>query len=253
MVDVNREMGERLGYLREKKFGKFHGSKTLCAQSLGISNGYWGDIERGRKRIGVDLIQRLGSFFEAENEWLLTGNSYNGKFLTEYYLHKLHEESEWFTKLCFLVELSVYWQQEKNNQFSKAAAAVLECHKDNKLLQKYAITFESDEISEVIDTLNSVSVSQETSQELEEYITQISAHLLEVKRPDDQSIKLPKSKEATALTNSTENPSEAISKSDENDEIIQLLKSKITVLEKEKDELKNTVKKLKKKLKKSKK
>ncbi len=133
MKNANEKMGRRLGYLRDLKFGKIHGSKTQCAQELGISTGYWGDIERGRKKIGIDLIQKLAEFFGTDCEWLITGKSHDSRFLAEYCTSEFREDSEWYRNFVFFIDLALKWRSKKNNKFFQAAAMTLKC-KDDKAL-----------------------------------------------------------------------------------------------------------------------
>lgn len=155
MKNANEKMGKRLGYLREIKFGKIHGSKTLCAQELGISTGYWGDIERGRKKIGIDLIQKLASFFETDCEWLITGKSHKTFFLAEYYTEEYREDTSWYNNLVFFIELAVKWRSKKNNKFFQAAAMTLKCKQDAALWEEVEDLFDDrDSVDSLIDLLS---------------------------------------------------------------------------------------------------
>ncbi len=155
MKNANEKMGKRLGYLRDIKFGKMHGSKTLCAQELGISTGYWGDIERGRKKIGIDLIQKLASFFDTDCEWLITGKSHNVFFLVQYYTEKYREDTAWYKNLVFFIELAVKWRSKKNNKFFQAAAMTLKCKQDAALWEEVEDLFnDSASIDSLIDLLS---------------------------------------------------------------------------------------------------
>ena len=155
MKNANEKMGKRLGYLRDIKFGKMHGSKTLCAQELGISTGYWGDIERGRKKIGIDLIQKLASFFDTDCEWLITGKSHNVFFLAQYYTEKYREDTAWYKNLVIFIELAVKWRSKKNNKFFQAAAMTLKCKQDAALWGEVEDLFnDSASIDSLIDLLS---------------------------------------------------------------------------------------------------
>ena len=154
MINSNEDMGKRIGYLRDVKFGRMHGSKTKCAQELNISTGYWGDIERGRKKIGIDVIQKLATFFDVDCEWLVTGKSYDCKFLVEHYLQDYHEDSAWYTNLVLFVELAVKFRSEKNNKFFRAAVMTLKCKSDLDLMNELRDQFEDPNSTEkLIDIL----------------------------------------------------------------------------------------------------
>ncbi len=133
MINSNEEMGMRLGYLRDVKFGKMHGSKTMCANELNISTGYWGDIERGRKKIGIDLIQKLAAFFNTDCEWLITGKSFDTRFLVEYHTVEYRQDSLWYESLVYLLDLAVKFRKQKNNKFFQAAAMTFKCREDQEL------------------------------------------------------------------------------------------------------------------------
>ena len=184
MKNSNEKMGKRLGYLRDRKFGKSHGSKTQCAQELGISTGYWGDIERGRKKIGIDLIQKLADFFGSDCEWLITGKSFDSSFLVEYYTAEYYEETAWYRNLVFFIDLAVKWRKKKNNKFFQSAAMTLKCKQDSALWAEVSALYEdSDSVDQLIDTLSNMdegkSARNKVGRIVRGIITQVTEDLIE--------------------------------------------------------------------------
>lgn len=192
MKNSNEDMGKRLGYLRDVKFGKMHGSKTQCAQELGISTGYWGDIERGRKKIGIDLIQKLAVFFGSDCEWLITGKSHDIGFLVEYYTNEYREDSNWYHNLVFFIDLAVKWRKKKNNKFFQAAAMTLKCRQEPKLWSEVEALFaDEDAVDTLIDTLAQMdegkSARNKVGREIREIIACVESDLVE----PDVEVELP--------------------------------------------------------------
>ena len=245
MKNSNEKMGKRLGYLRDRKFGKSHGSKTQCAQELGISTGYWGDIERGRKKIGIDLIQKLAEFFGSDCEWLITGKSYDSSFLVEYYTAEYYEESAWYRNLVFFVDLAVKWRKKKNNKFFQAAAMTLKCKQDAALWEEVREMYEdSDSVDQLIDTLSDMDEGKSARSKVGRTVRGIVAQVAEdlIESENDVYSDLPSMIPAGG----------ADLKSDEIIELmedkIMELEEKITILKKDLRSEKAKVTRLKKKL-----
>lgn len=70
-----KDLGVRLKYSREKKYGKSRGTKKQCATDLGMSDQMWGDIESGRVKLNPEKIIFLAEFFDVDHGWLLTGEA----------------------------------------------------------------------------------------------------------------------------------------------------------------------------------
>lgn len=78
-TDLYVEIGERLRQQR-KKMGM---TQDKAAELLGISSTYYGEIERGNRKISVQRVLTVYEKMGLEPTYLLTGRELSGKELTE--------------------------------------------------------------------------------------------------------------------------------------------------------------------------
>lgn len=73
------QIGDRLR-LQRKKLGL---TQAQAAEKLGISTGYYGSVERGNKRMSVQLILKIYEKMDLEPTYLLAGDMLSAKELSE--------------------------------------------------------------------------------------------------------------------------------------------------------------------------
>lgn len=78
-ADLYVEIGERLRQQR-KKLGL---TQEKAAELLGISTTYYGEIERGNRKISVQRVLMVYEKMGLEPNYLLTGEQINGKEFAE--------------------------------------------------------------------------------------------------------------------------------------------------------------------------
>ncbi len=76
-IDTNmqQDIGLRLRFMREKKFGNQRGSAIRCAELCRVTASHWSDLEAGRTLLNAKSIMGLVDKLKIPVDWLLTGRS----------------------------------------------------------------------------------------------------------------------------------------------------------------------------------
>ena len=102
--EENQQISERLAFLRNNVL---HLSQSQCADALNISQTYLSMLESGKRKISADTIQLYVERFDANINWILTGDESTGVIVgqaannADYYIQKKQLDSVMAVKSAY--------------------------------------------------------------------------------------------------------------------------------------------------------